>query len=194
MVGAALPNIVGDDDENDRAEKLNNDSDSEKHLSSNASALVNIIKANIGSGILGMPYAFKCAGYWLGLFSIVIIMLIVVHCTILLVDSKRYLNNMLKKKRKKKKDENGIVVGDEISEAQSSPTPTIPLTTKTEATSSTTMDEKEIITFNDIGHAAFGRIATVIITFFLFVTQLGFCCAVSVIFIHVIIIHKYLKY
>ncbi|KAG2373425.1 hypothetical protein C9374_012164 [Naegleria lovaniensis] len=184
-----------DDDENSRqeessptiAENIFNDADDEnipvnpkmetleeeKHLSSNASALINIIKANIGSGILGMPYAFKCAGYWLGLFSIVIIMLIVVHCTILLVDSKRYLNNMLKKKRKKK-DEIGIVVEDEISISQSSPTPSIPLST---SNTPPTVEEKEIITFNDIGYAAFGRTATVVITFFLFVTQLGFCCA-----------------
>lgn len=121
----------------------------DKHLSSNMSALINIIKANIGSGILGMPYAFKCSGYWLGLFSIVIIMFVVVHCTILLVDSKHYLNDQRKKKRR-----NASSGGD-------------------------TDMVSEIITFNDIGYAAFGRTATVVITFFLFVTQLGFCCAVS---------------
>jgi len=116
-----------------------------ENLSSNTSALINIIKANIGSGILGMPFAFRCAGYWLGLFSIGIIMAIVVHCTILLVNSKHYINKMVRNKRKH---------GD--------------------------YSQKELESFNDLGFAAFGRFATVIITFFLFVTQLGFCCAVGV--------------
>ncbi|KAL9656107.1 hypothetical protein ABK040_007725 [Willaertia magna] len=118
--------------EDDNTKKQQDDA----HLSSNLSSLINIIKANIGSGILGMPFAFRCSGYWLGLFSIGIIMFICVHCTLLLVDSKREIN----KQRKKR-------------------------------------NEKEIITFQQVGGAAFGKPATVIITILLIFTQLGFCCA-----------------
>ncbi|KAL9655911.1 hypothetical protein ABK040_007532 [Willaertia magna] len=106
------------------------------HLSSNISSLINIIKANIGSGILGMPFAFRCSGYWLGLFSIGIIMFICVHCTLLLIDSKKEIN----KERQKR-------------------------------------GESKIITFQELGGAAFGKIATVIIIILLIFTQLGFCCA-----------------
>jgi proton-coupled amino acid transporter len=70
-----------------------------KVLSTDFQALVNIIKANIGSGILGMPFAFKNGGVWLGTVALVIIAIITMHCVVLLVKCKRRLIKNLRRQK-----------------------------------------------------------------------------------------------
>ncbi|KAL0485312.1 proton-coupled amino acid transporter [Acrasis kona] len=59
--------------------------------SSNIQAFVNTIKANIGSGILVMPYAFKNSGTILGLVTLIVVASITLHCTVLLIKCKNRL-------------------------------------------------------------------------------------------------------
>jgi proton-coupled amino acid transporter len=62
--------------------------------------LINIIKANIGSGILGMPYAFKNGGIYLGTITLLIVAVITCHTTLILTECKSVLV-----KRKKRQGE-----------------------------------------------------------------------------------------
>lgn len=52
----------------------------EKHLTSNADTLIHLLKANIGSGFLAMPFAFKHAGLYIGLGGLIIMGIICTHC------------------------------------------------------------------------------------------------------------------
>jgi proton-coupled amino acid transporter len=66
-------------------------------VKSDLDALVNIIKANIGSGLLGMPYAFKNGGVYLGLITLLVIAAITFHTTIILTVCKNTLNGRRRK-------------------------------------------------------------------------------------------------
>ncbi|KAL0482636.1 solute carrier family 36 (proton-coupled amino acid transporter) [Acrasis kona] len=75
-------------------------------------ALVNIIKANIGSGILTMPFAYKNGGVILGTIALVTVALITMHCITLLVKCKKKLVRDLKARKREQGedfDENEIV-------------------------------------------------------------------------------------
>lgn len=54
---------------------------------------LNMIKANIGSGILGMPYAFLHGGVILGGITVFVLMCIAVYCVHSLVLSKEYIKS-----------------------------------------------------------------------------------------------------
>lgn len=55
------------------------------HLTSEATALMHIMKSSIGTGILAMPSAFNNAGLVIGLIGVPIIGIITIHCMHLLV-------------------------------------------------------------------------------------------------------------
>lgn len=74
-----------------------------KHKSTELAAFANLIKANIGSGILGMPYAFLNGGLALGLVSVVVMMVITIHSTLLLVRCKEHINARIVEEHRKKR-------------------------------------------------------------------------------------------
>jgi len=51
----------------------------------------NLFKGNLGSAILGLPYAFHQSGIWAGLVGMPIICFLSIHCSKLLIDCKRKL-------------------------------------------------------------------------------------------------------
>eukprot|EP00761_Pharyngomonas_kirbyi_P011360 gb/GECH01011385.1/.p1 GENE.gb/GECH01011385.1/~~gb/GECH01011385.1/.p1 ORF type:complete len:472 (+),score=82.99 gb/GECH01011385.1/:1-1416(+) len=63
----------------------------EKKLSGSVGAFLNILKSNIGSGLLGMPYAFSLAGMWLSTLGISVNLVIAVHSIHLLLQAKNRL-------------------------------------------------------------------------------------------------------
>ena len=58
---------------------------------SNLAAFVNIIKVNIGTGVLAMPNAFANAGLALGLGFMALIYIIFIHSMLLLVSTSHYV-------------------------------------------------------------------------------------------------------
>lgn len=57
------------------------------HLSSNSQTLMNLLKGNVGTGILAMPNAIMNAGLLFGTVGLVVVGLIAIHCMHLLVNS-----------------------------------------------------------------------------------------------------------
>ncbi|KAG1673998.1 Proton-coupled amino acid transporter 1 [Nymphon striatum] len=58
----------------------------DSHLNSNFETMINLLKANIGTGILAMPDAFKNMGLVAGLVSMVILGALCVHCQHILLN------------------------------------------------------------------------------------------------------------
>lgn len=56
-----------------------------------AQTMMHILKANIGTGVLAMPNAFKNVGLWLGFVLVPIIGAICIHCMNILISSHNYL-------------------------------------------------------------------------------------------------------
>ncbi|XP_046389847.1 proton-coupled amino acid transporter-like protein pathetic isoform X2 [Ischnura elegans] len=56
-----------------------------KSRTTDTETLIHILKASVGTGILGMPYAFMNAGLSVGIFGTVLIALICTHCAYVLV-------------------------------------------------------------------------------------------------------------
>ncbi|XP_030023923.1 proton-coupled amino acid transporter-like protein pathetic isoform X2 [Manduca sexta] len=52
---------------------------------SNMDTLTHLLKASLGTGILAMPYAFKCAGLVLGILFTVLVAVVCTHCSYILV-------------------------------------------------------------------------------------------------------------
>ncbi len=61
------------------------------HLSSDVATVINLIKSFVGSGILGMPFAFLHSGIILGLIGMAVLAVITIHCTILLIECKKII-------------------------------------------------------------------------------------------------------
>lgn len=53
--------------------------------------MMHILKANVGTGVLAMPNAFKNVGLWLGFFLVPIIGAICIHCMNILIESHNHL-------------------------------------------------------------------------------------------------------
>lgn len=64
---------------------------SENNRTTDAQTMMHILKANIGTGVLAMPNAFKNVGLWLGFILVPIIGAICIHCMNILIDSHNYL-------------------------------------------------------------------------------------------------------
>ncbi|KAF5301780.1 hypothetical protein FQR65_LT08763 [Abscondita terminalis] len=64
----------------------------EKTKQGEFSALLHLVKSVIGSGILSLPIAFKCAGLIMGTVGLVITATICLYCTYLIIESSNYLN------------------------------------------------------------------------------------------------------
>lgn len=87
------------DESNDEIQEYSQDTDTDtKQLikssskgTSNLETLMHIIKANIGTGVLAMPIAFKNAGLILGSISIWIMAVICVHCMHILFNCYQYI-------------------------------------------------------------------------------------------------------
>ena len=60
---------------------------SSKGTASIAQTLGNIIVSVIGTGVLGLPFAFRIAGWLAGLFGVIIVGLCSYYCMLLLVSS-----------------------------------------------------------------------------------------------------------
>jgi hypothetical protein len=61
------------------------------HGASNAQVAVNIFISFVGAGMLGMPYAFKQSGWFLGGVALSTVSALNVYCMLLLVKSRKYL-------------------------------------------------------------------------------------------------------
>lgn len=68
-----------------------------KQGTSNTETLMHIIKANIGTGILAMPLAFKHGGLVLSSISLWIIAIVCVHCMHVLMNCSKYVTCNMKK-------------------------------------------------------------------------------------------------
>lgn len=66
--------------------------------STNLQAFLNLMKGFIGSGILGMPFAFRLSGLWMGLVAMIFLSIVTVHCIFLLIESQDEIG---RKKREK---------------------------------------------------------------------------------------------
>jgi len=112
-----------------------------KKGTSNLETLMHIIKANIGTGVLAMPLAFKNAGLALSAVSIPIMALICIHCMHILLSSYQYLRRLT----------NDNIMGyDDVVEG--------------------VLKEK----FPD--HVKIPKIGRIVVSVFLIISQLGFCC------------------
>lgn len=78
--------------------------------SNEAQAFFNIIKANIGSGILGMPFAFMHSGILLGLVVLVILGVVACCCTLMLISCKTALQERYPEKNIKTYGDVGLEV------------------------------------------------------------------------------------
>lgn len=67
-----------------KQEQLNN-------RTTDAQTMMHILKANIGTGVLAMPNAFKNVGLWLGFILVPIIGAICIHCMNIQISSHNYL-------------------------------------------------------------------------------------------------------
>lgn len=56
-----------------------------------AQTMMHILKANIGTGVLAMPSAFKNVGLWLGFVLVPLIGLVCIHCMNILIQSHNHL-------------------------------------------------------------------------------------------------------
>eukprot|EP00762_Andalucia_godoyi_P003277 ANDGO_06626.mRNA.1 Vacuolar amino acid transporter 3 len=64
-------------------------------LQSTSRAFFNSLKAFIGSGLLGLPYAFSLAGLWLGIVAVPPVAVLSYFCMIMLVDTKYLMQKQL---------------------------------------------------------------------------------------------------
>lgn len=61
-----------------------------ENATSNLQTMMNLLKANIGTGVLAMPYAFKNSGLMLGLIGLAFFGTLCVHCMHMLVGAANY--------------------------------------------------------------------------------------------------------
>lgn len=54
-------------------------------FSSNGDTLTHLLKASLGTGILQMPYAFRCLGWGMGLIMTLIVAFVCTYCAYILV-------------------------------------------------------------------------------------------------------------
>ena len=89
--------------ENDKknSSKLCQSKDNNK--TSNVETLMLIIKANVGTGILAMPFIFKNVGLVFGPIFLIVIGLVCLHCMHIIINSYDYLT---KQRDEEKVDEN----------------------------------------------------------------------------------------
>ena len=116
-----------------------------KDGTSNLETLMHIIKANIGTGVLAMPLAFKNAGLILSSVSIWIMAYICIHCMHILLNSYKYIQG-LKRNRDDHKDMGYDDVVEGILEEKYPEKPKL------------------------------AKIGRLIVSVFLIISQLGFCC------------------
>ncbi|XP_031631258.1 proton-coupled amino acid transporter-like protein pathetic isoform X2 [Contarinia nasturtii] len=55
------------------------------HPTSDNDTLAHLLKASLGTGILSMPFAFKCSGLLFGIFATIVTAFICTHCSYILV-------------------------------------------------------------------------------------------------------------
>jgi solute carrier family 36 (proton-coupled amino acid transporter) len=113
-----------------------------KKGTSNLETLMHIIKANIGTGVLAMPLAFKNAGLALSAVSIPIMAFICIHCMHILLSSYQYLRRLSNDDTMGYDDVVEGVLKDKFGEVR----PKIP------------------------------KIGRFVVSVFLIISQLGFCC------------------
>jgi hypothetical protein len=78
-----------------------------KKGTSNLETLMHMIKANIGTGVLAMPLAFKNGGLILSAVSLWVMAFICIHCMHILLNCYKYcMVNCVKQSEKKKSSEN----------------------------------------------------------------------------------------
>ena len=90
-INSSTSNLIGLE-ANEHANKA-----SKKSGTSNLETLMHVIKANIGTGVLAMPLAFKNGGLALSSISLWIMAIISIHCMHILLDCyKHLLSKMVK--------------------------------------------------------------------------------------------------
>lgn len=66
----------------------------DKHLTSDGRAFLNTIISFLGSGVLGLPYAFRRSGILVGLFTLIAVSAISTYCMLLILRCKYKLKSM----------------------------------------------------------------------------------------------------
>ncbi|XP_065195003.1 proton-coupled amino acid transporter 2-like isoform X2 [Sycon ciliatum] len=66
---------------------------------SDAETLLHIVKGNIGTGIIGLPYAFMFAGFAVGFASMVLVCVVAVYCMLMLVQASHRLCDLHNKQQ-----------------------------------------------------------------------------------------------
>lgn len=70
---------------------INQKADQQNNRTTDAQTMMHILKANIGTGVLAMPNAFKNVGLWLGFILVPVIGAICIHCMNILIESHNHL-------------------------------------------------------------------------------------------------------
>ena len=85
------------DDDDDEGEHNGSTSNPNNHhnRTTDGQTMMHILKANIGTGVLAMPLAFRNVGLWLGLALVPAIGAICIHCMNILIASHNRLWNRM---------------------------------------------------------------------------------------------------
>ncbi|XP_067948403.1 uncharacterized protein [Watersipora subatra] len=129
----------------------------------------NIFISFIGSGVLGLPYAFKEAGVLEGVVVLVLVAIISVKAMLLVIDCKYALTEKpsLASSKASRKSKNREELEDLIDGLQAA-------------------DDEEIIpkalwgsdlSYGDVGFHAFGNFGQLLVEWAIILSQTGFCCA-----------------
>lgn len=91
-------------------------SKAKKQGTSNLETLMHMIKANIGTGVLAMPLAFKNGGLILSSVSLWIMAIICVHCMHILLDCYKYVTKNIANRRTEEAKSNENIGYDDVVE------------------------------------------------------------------------------
>ncbi len=139
--------------------------------------VANIFISFIGAGVLGLPYAFKEAGLLEGAMVMILVCYLSIRAMLLLIDCKYMLLNVVEVgggsgDAKEKQDllkVNGDAGGGDAAE--------VDVAIEVESGAAKRIRKKKVISYSDVGFAAFGATGRLAVDSILLVSQVGFCCA-----------------
>jgi hypothetical protein len=113
-IGSSSANLVENEilDSEDHSNEYNGDKanglPAKKKGTSNLETLMHMVKANIGTGVLAMPLAFKNGGLILSAVSLWIMAFICIHCMHILLNCYKYCMVKRAKPNEKKKSSDNV--------------------------------------------------------------------------------------